>query len=110
VIFAAIAALGAGLQVAGDAVTDPGRLPSVTAAMTVAIPVAVYLVAVGQLHRRGNAWSSLAPVSVTSLLVIAAGVAAGFVGVPIAVLAMSILASGTVAVNVLLFQRRAAAA
>ena len=110
VIFAAIAALGAGLQVAGDAVTDPRRLPSVTAAMTVAIPVAVYLVAVGLLHRRGNAWSSLAPVSVTSLLVIAAAVAAGFLGVPIAVLAMSILASGTVAVNVILFQRRAAAA
>jgi hypothetical protein len=86
VIFAAIAALGAGLQVASDAITDPRRLPSVTAAMTVAIPVAVYLVAVGLLHRRGNGWSSLAPVSVTSLLVMAAAVAAGFVGVPIAVL------------------------
>ena len=47
---------------------------------------------------------------VTSLLVIAAAAAAGFVGVPIAVLAMSILAAGAVAANVILFQRRAAAA
>jgi low temperature requirement protein LtrA len=108
VIFAAIAALGAGLQVATDAVTDPEHLPSITAALTVAVPVAVFLIAVGVLHQRGHARSAFVSVAVTALLVLAAALAAGIVGVPVAVLAMGVLLSGSVAVNVVLAQRQAA--
>jgi low temperature requirement protein LtrA len=42
VIFAALAATGAGIQVAGDAVTD--HAPARTGALAVAVPVAVYLI------------------------------------------------------------------
>jgi low temperature requirement protein LtrA len=110
VIFAAIAALGAGLEVATDAVTDPGHLPSVTAALTVAVPVAIYLVAVGALHQRGRQWAGFASVGVTALLVVAAAAAAELIGVPIAVMTIAILVSGSVALNVALLQRRAAVA
>ncbi len=110
VIFAAIAALGAGLQVATDAVTDPEHLPSVTAALTVAVPVVVFLIAVGVLHQRGHRWSAFGSVAVSALLVLAAAAAASVVGVPIAVLLMGVLLSGSVAANIVLAQRQAAAA
>ncbi|HEV8545964.1 MAG TPA: low temperature requirement protein A [Candidatus Limnocylindrales bacterium] len=108
VIFAAIAALGAGLQVAADAVTDPRHLPSAGAALTVAIPAAVYLVAIGLLHWRGGQWRELASVIVTAILVLAAALAAAVVGVPIAVLATGILLGGSVGLNVVIRQRQAA--
>jgi low temperature requirement protein LtrA len=109
-IFAAIAALGAGLQVATDAVSDPGHLPWVTASLTIAVPAAVFLVAIGLLHRRGQDWSGVLAVSGTAVLVLIAAGAAGVVGVPLAVMTMAVLLSASVALSVALGQRRLAAA
>ena len=64
-VFAAVAALGAGLGVATDAVLDHADLGPVAVAATVAIPIAIYLIAVTLLH----AW----PLSRTHALRIVAG-------------------------------------
>ncbi len=49
-IFAALAALGAGLEVAIDRIDHSAELSTVAAAFTVAIPVAIFLVIAGPLH------------------------------------------------------------
>ena len=49
-VFAAVAALGAGLQVAADTTHDATDVTPAVAAMTVAVPVVVYLVALAFLH------------------------------------------------------------
>jgi hypothetical protein len=54
-VFAAVAPLGAGLQVAADTTHDATGLTPVVAALTVAIPVAVYLVALSFLAS-GSKW------------------------------------------------------
>jgi len=108
VIFGAVAALGAGLQVAVDAVTDPEHVPALTAALAVAVPVAIYLVAIGVLHRRGRPWREVASLAVTAVLVLAIAVAAVFVGVPIAVLAIGVVVAGVVAWHILAPARVAA--
>ena len=101
VIFGAVAALGAGLQVAVDAVTDPDHVPALTAALSVAVPVAIYLVAIGVLHRRGRPWREVASLAVTAVLALAIALAAGAVGVPIAVLGIGALAAGVMAWHVM---------
>ncbi|MFI5293384.1 MAG: low temperature requirement protein A [Candidatus Limnocylindrales bacterium] len=49
-VFAAVAAMGAGLQVAADAILDEADVGSVVVALTVAVPVVIYLVTVALLH------------------------------------------------------------
>ncbi|WP_028934408.1 low temperature requirement protein A [Pseudonocardia spinosispora] len=51
-VFASIAAVGAGLEVSVDVVTGHSRLPAVAAGWTVAVPVAVFLLVVWLLHVR----------------------------------------------------------
>jgi low temperature requirement protein LtrA len=51
-VFAAAAAVGAGLAVTVDQVTDRAEVSAVTAGMAVAIPVAVYLTCLWVLHDR----------------------------------------------------------
>jgi len=51
-VFAAAAAVGAGLAVTVDQVTDRAEVSAVTAGMAVAIPVAVYLMCLWVLHDR----------------------------------------------------------
>ena len=51
-VFAAAAAVGAGLAVTVDQVTDRAEVSAVTAGMAVAIPVAVYLICLWVLHDR----------------------------------------------------------
>ena len=59
-VFAAVAALGAGLQVAADTTHDATDLAAGCRGLTVAVPVAVYLVALAFLHaprsRRFRSW------------------------------------------------------
>jgi low temperature requirement protein LtrA len=106
-VFAAVAALGAGLAVATDTTLDAADLAPAVAAATVAIPVVVFLVAVTLLHARGMP-RILTEVVVISVLVLATALAAQWIGVPAAVLVMAVLACGLVALTVTTIARGAA--
>jgi low temperature requirement protein LtrA len=100
VVFAAVAALGAGLQVAADSTRGATDLaPSVVAA-AVAIPVIVYLVALAVLNGRRRGLPIERPIVLATLLIVVAAAAATWIGVPPAVLAMGLLVAGLVAANV----------
>jgi low temperature requirement protein LtrA len=103
-VFAAVAALGAGLQVAADTTHDATTLTPAVAALTVAVPVAVYLVALAFLHARRTG-PILAPIAITVVLVIATALAATLIGVPAAVVAMGILVSVLLAINIVTIER-----
>lgn len=98
-VFAAVAALGAGLEVAADTTVDAADLGPVVAAATVAIPVAVFLTAVAILHARGMPRIQ-AQAAVVVVLVLATALVAPLVGVPIAVVVMALFVCGLVAINV----------
>ena len=102
-VFAAVAALGAGLQVAADTTHDATAPGAGRAAPTVAIPVAIYLVALAVLHARRTVPSS--PDRDHRLLVIGAALAATWIGVPASVVAMGILVSGLLAINIVTIGR-----
>ena len=85
-VFAAIAALGAGLGVAADTTHEATDLGAQAVAATVAVPVAVYLAALAVLHAvRGR--GLLRQVVVAIALVLVAALVATSLGVPAAVVA-----------------------
>jgi low temperature requirement protein LtrA len=100
VVFAAIAALGAGLQVAIDTTHGATVLAPAVAALTVAAPVVVYLGAAWLLHVQSKWRPPVTALAVAGVLILAAAVAATWVGVPLAVIAMGLLLAGLVTVNV----------
>ena len=104
VIFAAVAALGAGLQVAADTTHGATELTPSVAALTVAVPVGIYLIALAFIHARRTA-PILAPIAITVILVIAAALLAPWIGVPAAVLVMGILVSVLLAINIVTIGR-----
>ncbi|MGH2392341.1 MAG: low temperature requirement protein A [Candidatus Limnocylindria bacterium] len=97
VIFASVAALGSGLQVATETIQNMTQLRPEVAALTVGIPVAIYLVAVSILHARPRTLRALVPVALTVPLLLGAAIAAIWVGVPVAVLIMGLVLAGLVA-------------
>jgi len=99
-VFAAVAAVGAGLQVAAETTHDATQLGPVVAASTVSVPVVIFLAAVGFIHVRTRTVAIFAPIVVAAVLVLAAGLAATWIGVPPAILAMGLAVCGLVAVNV----------
>jgi low temperature requirement protein LtrA len=105
VVFAAIAALGAGLQVAVDATHQTLPLSPSAVVLTVAIPVMVYLVATVLLHRRSGALRLLVPLPLVGVLLVAAAAGAGWFGVPAAILVMAVVLVGFVAYSVVAMQR-----
>jgi low temperature requirement protein LtrA len=105
VVFAAVAALGAGLQVAIDSTHGAADLAAPIAALSVAVPLMVYLVATAILHRSALSRTNAVPIGITVLLIGGAAVAATWIGVPLAILAMGFLLAGLVAVNVAAMQR-----
>ncbi len=107
VVFAAIAALGAGLQVAVDATHETLALSPAVVALTVAIPVIVYLVATVLLHRRSGSLRLLAPLPVVVGVLLAAAASASWLGVSAAVLLMAIALVVFVAYSVVTMQRAA---
>jgi low temperature requirement protein LtrA len=107
VVFAAIAALGAGLQVAVDATHQTLVLSPSAVALTVAIPVIVYLVATVLLHRRSGALRLLAPLPVVGVVLLALAAGASWFGVPVAILAMALTLVAVVAYSVVVMQRAA---
>jgi hypothetical protein len=70
------------------------------AAMTVAVPLAIYLLATGVLHRDTLSRQLAARLGITSLLILAAAVAATCIGVPLAIPAMALFLTVLVAINV----------
>ncbi|MER7399327.1 low temperature requirement protein A [Streptomyces sp. NPDC000151] len=112
VIFAAVAALGAGLEVALGATEHHGHLSVRGAALAVAVPVAIVLVALGVLHRltgTGAVGHELL-VAAGALVVLALGFAAPGIGVGGAVLGMGLAVAATLAANLIGIHRRTAAA
>jgi low temperature requirement protein LtrA len=91
-IFAAVAAVGAGLQVVVDTVTHASHVGAMFAASTVAVPVAVFLVVLGLLNTR----MSDQPVAdglvvATAVLVLAASAGARVLTPPVSVVVMMVL-------------------
>jgi low temperature requirement protein LtrA len=104
-VFAAVAALGAGLGVAADTTHEATDLGAQAAAATVALPVAVYLAALAVLHAvRGL--GLLRQVVAAIVLVLVAALAATWIGVAAAVLVTAILVSVLVAINIVTVGRQ----
>jgi low temperature requirement protein LtrA len=106
-VFGAIAALGAGLQVAIDATHETVALPPTAVALTVAIPVVVYTVAMGLLHRQSAPWRFMTPFSVVALALVVLAAGATWLGVPAAILLMAVVLVGFVIYIVAAMQRPA---
>jgi low temperature requirement protein LtrA len=49
-VFASLAAVGAGLQVVAETIDHHGRLSDQAAALTLAVPAALFLISIGLLH------------------------------------------------------------
>jgi low temperature requirement protein LtrA len=106
-VFAAVAALGAGLGVAADTTHQATDLGTQAAAATVAVPVAVYLAALAVLHAvRGV--SLLRQVVVAIAIALVSVLAATWIGVAAAVVVTAILVSVLVAINVVTVARQPA--
>jgi len=100
VIFASVAAIGAGLQLAVDSTHGATTLPPAGVALTVALPAAIYLVAAVLLHAGPAARGLLGPIGIGSAMLVLAAISATWIGVPAAVLAIGLIVAGLVAVNV----------
>jgi low temperature requirement protein LtrA len=91
-IFAAVAALGAGLRVAVGALAHSNHVSAVFAAFAVAIPSVVFIVVYGLLSTHG--WSADDGLTVlTAALILAAAAAAGVLTLPVSLVIMVALAS-----------------
>ena len=101
-VFAAVAALGAGLQVAADTTHEATQL---TAAGRCADRRRSRSSSTSRRSRsstRGRRSAILAPIAVVAFLVLVVAVAATWIGVPLAVLVMGLLVSTLVAINVVI--------
>jgi low temperature requirement protein LtrA len=95
-VFAAVAALGAGLQVAADTTHEAVDLSATKVAATVAVPVSVYLVALAFLHASSRSARAFAPIVITSAVVLGLTLAAPAIGVPATVLAIALAVAALV--------------
>jgi len=97
-VYAATAALGAGLEVAATTLKHGSTVSTATAAFLVAVPVAGYLLIVGRLHTHlspdGAHRPGLAGVAATAVLLSAASVAV--VPLAVAVAAMGLCVAGPI--------------
>lgn len=97
-IFAAVAALGAGLQVVVDTLSHSARVTPLFAAFTVAIPVAVFLAVLGVLTTRMSGEATAAGVILlTVVLVLAAAAATRMLSLPFSIVIMTVLVALLVA-------------
>jgi low temperature requirement protein LtrA len=91
-IFAAVAALGAGLQVVIGTLIHSTRVTPAFAAFTVAIPVTIYIVVLALLAtRRGGEPAALWPTLLTGALVLAAAAATPALTLPLSIVIMVVL-------------------
>ena len=103
-VFAAVAAFGAGLEVAVTTVEGGGAVSPVTAAFAVAIPVSVYLLVTASLHARISRWSFrfsyvVVEVATLSLLSVVARWTPLPVVVPLMGLSVAVLVAADAVVN-----------
>jgi len=101
VLFAAVAALGAGLQVVAEGSQHALPIPDVAAALSVAVPVVVSLLMIGVVHaitstRRIEAW----PILAATVLLIGAALATNTIPVSVSVFLMGVVVAGVVATYV----------
>jgi low temperature requirement A protein (LtrA) len=92
-VFAAVAALGAGLLVVVDTLGGTSHVTPTFAAFTVAIPVAVFLAVYGLLNTGMSRQTPVATrlVLITAGLVLLTGLVAPVIGLPLTVLVMALL-------------------
>jgi len=92
VIFAAVAALGAGLQVVINTLIHTTRVTPAFAAFTVAIPVTIYIVVLAVLGtRRGGAPAALGLTLLTVALILAVAAATPALTLPPSIVIMVVL-------------------
>ncbi|MGI5347007.1 low temperature requirement protein A [Streptomyces sp. CA-250714] len=106
-VFAALAALGAGLEAALDAAEHHGHLSERAAGLTVAVPVAVAMLVLGVLHRltaTGAVGHGLL-VLAGALVVLALGFASPALGLGGAVLGMGLAVATTLTTNMVALHR-----
>jgi low temperature requirement protein LtrA len=107
-VFASAAALGAGLQAAAETVNHASHLEPGGAAFAVGVPVAVYLALVGVLqgwmYRRRGVAVRLAG---TAVFVLVAAALAPLAGLPATVLAMGLLVTAVISLDVVEAELRA---
>lgn len=100
-VFASAAAVGVGIQVVADVIEGQSEIGARAAALSIAIPVAVYLVVLGALQNRMVVARPVAmrySVVAATILLIAA--AAEVVGLPGVVLLIAAFVSGLIAMDV----------
>ncbi len=109
VVFAALAAIGAGLEAALDAVEHHGHLSVRGAGLAVALPVVIALLMLGALHRvtRTGAVGHALLVGGGALVVLVLGLSAPALGIGGAVLGMGLAVAATLAANLFTVRRRA---
>jgi len=91
-IFAAVAALGAGLQVVIGTLIHSTRVTPAFAAFTVAIPVTIYIVVLALLRTRGGGHpAALQLTLLTAALIPAAAAAAPALTLPFSIVIMAVL-------------------
>ncbi|MER6993566.1 low temperature requirement protein A [Saccharopolyspora hirsuta] len=102
VVFAAIAALGSGIEVAVDTAGHHSHVSEQAAAFAVAVPVAVVQIALGVLHRlaRTGAVRNFAFVVAGAIVVLALSFSTPLLGLGGAVVGMAVAAAATLVVNV----------
>jgi low temperature requirement protein LtrA len=102
-VFASLAAVGTGLQVVAETVDHHGSLSERAAALTLAVPVALFLVVLGVLHSwiyRYRGERAVARFAATALLMVLAAVATPPLPLAVTVALIGLLAAGLVAVDV----------
>jgi hypothetical protein len=109
-VFASLAAVGAGLQVAAETV-DHHALSDRTAAIALAVPVALFLVVLGLLHTwvyRYRGERAVARFSVTAFLVLVAAAATPPLTLALTVALIGLTVAGLVAADIVRPPRRRA--
>ncbi|MFF6867121.1 low temperature requirement protein A [Streptomyces ardesiacus] len=109
VVFAALAAIGAGLEAALDAAEHHGHLSTRAAGLAGAVPVMMTLLMLGALHRatRTGAVGHALLVLAGALMGLALGFSAPALGVGGAVLGMGLTVAATLAANLVTVRHRA---
>jgi low temperature requirement protein LtrA len=97
-VFVSAAAVGAGIQVAAEAMTHDIEIGGAAVALTIAVPVTIYLAAGWLVTNSGRTWSVFAPVAVAIVLVLATAFLAT-ISLPLAVLTIAAIVATVVAVT-----------
>jgi len=109
VCFAAVAALGAGLEVAIDTLDHHGHLSERAAAASVAVPVAVFMIVLAALHQVAHTGATGHPtlIAVGVITVSLVTLSAPVLGLGFAVLLTGVAVAATLAANLTLTAQRA---